>query len=191
MSMIRFATELATKAHEGQDRKFTGEAYVTHVISVAERVERFLDGFTDEAAGISKVIAIVLAVLHDVVEDTDYTLETIARMFGGEVAYLLAYLTDPPNSAGNRAFRKGLVVEKMRYAPATVKLVKIADVIDNLSDITKADDKFLKLYVTEKDDLYEGLAANTEGSMVLKAALKELKETIEKAKAFAKEKLKG
>lgn len=191
MSMIQFATQVATIAHEGQSRKFTGEAYIGHPVSVAGRVERFLDGFTEESIGFKKTIAIVLALLHDVVEDADYTLEDIGRLFGGEVAYLLAYLTDPPKSAGNRKFRKGLVVEKLKFAPDIVKLVKIADVIDNLSDVENADEKFLKLYVPEKDALFKGLAANTEASLVLKPALAELKEKIEAAKAIAEAKLKG
>ncbi|MHB1598378.1 MAG: HD domain-containing protein, partial [Acidimicrobiales bacterium] len=74
-AMVRSAHELASRAHSGQVR-LSGEPYVTHSIAVATIVaELGLDG-TSAAA----------ALLHDVVEDTDVTLEQIDEGFGATVA---------------------------------------------------------------------------------------------------------
>ncbi len=76
------AYRLAEKMHEGQYRK-TGEAYVEHPVAVAAIViELGLD-----------TTSIVAALLHDVVEDTDITLEEIEKEFGKETAHLVDGVT--------------------------------------------------------------------------------------------------
>ena len=82
LDSIREAYELADKAHEGQTRK-TGEPYIIHPLAVAyilAELEMDREG-------------IIAALLHDVVEDTDYTLEDIKMMFGEEVAFLVDGVT--------------------------------------------------------------------------------------------------
>ncbi len=82
LDAIREAYELADKAHEGQTRK-TGEPYIIHPLAVAyilAELEMDREG-------------IIAALLHDVVEDTDYTLEDIKMMFGEEVAFLVDGVT--------------------------------------------------------------------------------------------------
>ncbi|HKJ06480.1 MAG TPA: HD domain-containing protein, partial [Flavobacteriaceae bacterium] len=80
---IRKAFDLAVEAHSTQRRK-TGEPYIYHPIAVAKIVayEIGLDA-----------TAIVSALLHDVVEDTDYTVTDIERMFGEKVARIVNGLT--------------------------------------------------------------------------------------------------
>ncbi|MFT7331639.1 MAG: guanosine-3',5'-bis(diphosphate) 3'-pyrophosphohydrolase, partial [Roseivirga sp.] len=73
---IRKAFDLAVEAHSSQRRK-SGEPYVYHPIAVAK--------FVAYEIGLG-VTSIVSALLHDVVEDTDYTLEDIEREFGETVA---------------------------------------------------------------------------------------------------------
>src|SRR5210317_1611788 len=76
---IRKAFEIALEAHSTQRRK-TGEPYIFHPIAVAKIVayEIGLDA-----------TAIVSALLHDVVEDTNYTVTDIERMFGEKVARIV------------------------------------------------------------------------------------------------------
>jgi (p)ppGpp synthase/HD superfamily hydrolase len=79
IDVIVRAYEFGAAAHEGQTRK-TGEPYISHPVAVAQSLaEMYLDSE-----------AIMAAILHDTVEDTDATLEQIEEKFGHEVALLAA-----------------------------------------------------------------------------------------------------
>ena len=83
MHRVRDAYALAAEAHKEQRRK-TGEPYIIHPIAVARIVAEELE------LGANPVIA---AFLHDVVEDTDYTIEDIRERFGEDVAFLVGVVT--------------------------------------------------------------------------------------------------
>ena len=80
---IREAYVLAREAHAEQKRK-SGEPYIIHPIAVATIVAEELK------LGANPVIA---AFLHDVVEDTDYTMDDIRQRFGDDVAFLVSVVT--------------------------------------------------------------------------------------------------
>ncbi len=80
---IRQAFEFAKEAHKGMKRR-SGEPYILHPIAVAKIAVKEI------GLGRKSVIA---ALLHDVVEDTDYTLEDIAALFGPKIASLVDGLT--------------------------------------------------------------------------------------------------
>lgn len=82
-AQIRLAFEVAVDAHKNQRRK-SGEAYVFHSIAVAQIVA--------EEIGLDAV-SIIAALLHDVVEDTHYTLDYIEEQFGPTVARIVDGLT--------------------------------------------------------------------------------------------------
>ncbi len=83
LQRIKDAYALAEKAHEGQKRK-TGQPYIIHPIAVAKIAaeELELDANT-----------VIAAFLHDVVEDTPYTVEDIRARFGDDVAFLVDAVT--------------------------------------------------------------------------------------------------
>ena len=81
--LIQRAFQLANDAHKGVKRK-TGEPYVTHPIEVAQIVA------TEIGLGPT---SIATALMHDVVEDSDYTLEDIESMFNPNIAKLIDGLT--------------------------------------------------------------------------------------------------
>ena len=83
MARIREAFEFASKAHEGQMRK-SGDPYIVHPVAVAMIVAEELE------LGANPVIA---AFLHDVVEDTEYTINDIRQRFGDDVAFLVSVMT--------------------------------------------------------------------------------------------------
>ena len=80
---IREAYELAVEAHKEQRRK-SGEPYVLHPIEVAR--------IPVDEIGLGPT-AVICALLHDVVEDTDVTLEDIRSKFGDKVALIVDGLT--------------------------------------------------------------------------------------------------
>ncbi|MGB5370627.1 MAG: RelA/SpoT family protein [Flavobacteriaceae bacterium] len=124
--LIRSAFEVALDAHKDQRRK-SGEAYIFHPIAVAKIVasEIGLDA-----------VSIASALLHDVVEDTDYTLDDIERMFGETVARIVDGLTkiahlkkDMNISQQAENFRKMLLT---LHDDVRVIIIKIADRYHNM-----------------------------------------------------------
>ena len=124
--MIRKAFNLSVEAHSNQRRK-TGEPYIFHPISVAKIVANEIGlGATSIAA----------ALLHDVVEDTKYTLDNIERLFGNTVARIVSGLTkisslkkDKDHSIQAENFRKMLLT---LHDDVRVILIKVADRLHNM-----------------------------------------------------------
>lgn len=82
LTLIDRAYETAERAHRGQKRK-SGEPYITHPVAVAQILAEL---------GVAPV-AIAAAILHDTVEDTDYSLEQLTTDFGEEIAMLVDGVT--------------------------------------------------------------------------------------------------
>ncbi|MCD8071712.1 MAG: RelA/SpoT family protein, partial [Alistipes sp.] len=123
--IIRRAFFLAKEAHKGVRRR-SGEPYITHPLAVARIV-------VDEIGlGVKSVVA---SLLHDVVEDTSYTVEEIEAMFGPKIASMVDGLTkmagvftaDTSEQAEN--FRKMLLTLS---DDVRVILIKIADRLHNM-----------------------------------------------------------
>ena len=81
--LIRSAFDTAVDAHRNQRRK-SGEPYVLHPISVAKIVAQEI--------GLDAT-SIAAALLHDVIEDTDYSFEDIEKLFGTDVSRIVEGLT--------------------------------------------------------------------------------------------------
>lgn len=124
---IRQAFYFAKEAHKGVKRK-SGEPYITHPLAVARIV------VVEIGLGVKSVLA---ALLHDVVEDTDYTVEDIEHRFGAKVASMVDGLTklagafsqDKDTSEQAENFKKMLLTlsDDIR-----VCLIKIADRLHNM-----------------------------------------------------------
>lgn len=148
--MIKLAQEFATYAHNsiGQIRKYTGEPYVVHPIAVANLVSEFTN---DEEI-------IIAALLHDVVEDTPYSIDDIRKLFGLRVASIVDELTDTPkNIQPNRALRKALDRKRLAQASVEAKMIKLADIYDNIKSIEDENPEFAKIYMSEKRLMLEVL----------------------------------
>jgi (p)ppGpp synthase/HD superfamily hydrolase len=159
MTIVERARVFATAAHAavGQVRKYTFEPYIVHPAEVAKIVR--------DAGGSEAMVA--AAWLHDTVEDTGVTIETIRAEFGVEVAELVGWLTDVSRPEhGNRAHRKALDRAHSAAAPAEAQTVKLADLIANTRSIMAHDAAFAKTYLEEKRLL---LAVMTKGDATLMA----------------------
>ena len=141
------ALQFATKMHEEQVRKYTGEAYITHPVAVADLVEAYLDekGFSEEEV----MMAIQVAILHDTVEDTVATMEDIESLFGPEIAKGVWFMTKTPDYVGNRKFRKELCEMRLREAPEIIRILKTCDMFHNSLSIEEHDPKFWKTFKEE------------------------------------------
>ncbi len=122
------AYELAEQAHQGQRRR-SGEPYIIHPLGVAEILaELGLDTPT-----------IVAALLHDVVEDTDLTVEDVAREFGETAAQLVDGVTKLERiTVSSKEEQQAESLRKMLIAMASdlrVLLIKLADRLHNMQTI--------------------------------------------------------
>ena len=142
MSLFDKAVVFATRAHRNQTRKYTGESYIMHPLAVAEIV-RTVEGHTDEM--------LAAAVLHDVVEDCDVTIDEICEQFGTVVGMYVEYCTDISRPEhGNRRVRKDMDAWHYSRGPMESQTIKVADLIDNTADISKNDPGFWNVYKNEK-----------------------------------------
>ena len=145
--MIEQAKEFAIKAHNSiaHKRKYTDEPYHVH----PERVATLVAGVTSD----SEVVA--AAWLHDVLEDVapknpNFNEEIIREIFGDNVLQLVLEVTDVSKpSDGNRAKRKAIDREHLAKASNEGKTIKLADLIDNIEDISKHDPNFAKIFKKE------------------------------------------
>ena len=157
-SRIDHAKIWAGMKHKGQARKYTGEPYVEHPIAVSELVREH---------GLSET-AIIAAILHDTVEDTDATLEDVWELFGEEVAEYVWYLTKPPEFVGNRSIRKEHDCNRLAIAPEEVKFIKFYDVFHNAGSIKEHDPKFWESWRHEMQMLFLAMDVHSMESITSK-----------------------
>ena len=143
--------------HEGQVRKYTGEPYYTHLLSVAETVSKVLPDYT---------LAVEIALGHDLLEDTDCTSLDLYRKlrsigYGstesavistGVVALTDVYIKDDYPDL-NRKARKQLEAQRLGKIDFVAQTIKYADLLDNGSSIGQHDPGFAKVYLQEKADI--------------------------------------
>ena len=125
LELIKKAFDVAWDAHKDQRRK-TGEPYIFHPIAVAKIVA--------EEIGLGAT-SIAAALLHDVIEDSDYTYEDIEKLFGKKIADVVNGLTkisvmnNQNISVQSENYRKLLLTLSDDFR---VILIKIADRLHNM-----------------------------------------------------------
>jgi len=118
------AHDFARRAHFGQTRKGPKQVpYIRHCEEVAHLVW-LADGNPNLMA---------CALLHDVPEDSGFTLEDIRDKFGNEIHQVLFWLTDPESfDVLSTLERKSQQAIRLKSAPMEAKLIKLADQVSNL-----------------------------------------------------------
>lgn len=151
--LIERAYLFAKNAHGDQKRKYTGEPYIVHPVEVARTLYTVTDcPFT-----------LCAALLHDVVEDTEITIEEVVSEFGMVIGRLVSDVTDVSTVYdGNRTARKEIDHLWLSGASEKGQTIKLADLISNSKSIIDHDPKFAKTYMMEKKLLLEVLTLGNE-----------------------------
>jgi guanosine-3',5'-bis(diphosphate) 3'-pyrophosphohydrolase len=121
------AVHFAADKHRMQRRKDAeASPYINHSIAVAHLL--------CEEGGVSDLITLQAAILHDTIEDTNTSHDELVRSFGREVADVVLEVTDD-KSIPDRVERKRLQLVNAPKKSASAALVKLADKTCNLRDI--------------------------------------------------------
>ncbi len=151
--LVARARTFSERAHEGQYR-MTGEPYITHPLAVAETV--FEWGFDDAT--------IAAALLHDVAEDTDVSLDSVRGEFGDDVAGLVGNMTKI-NSVRYRADESSLAqAENIRRfiiaisEDLRVVFIKLADRLHNMRTLHALPPEKQLRIASETSEIYAALA---------------------------------
>lgn len=124
ISAIRFAAY----AHRNQRRKDRDASpYINHPIELANILAN--------EAGLTDIVLLQAAVLHDVVEDCDVSLDELSVAFGDEVSAVVAEVTDDKSLP--KAARKQAQIDKAPHKSLRAANLKLADKIANLRDIAR------------------------------------------------------
>lgn len=129
MERISKAFDFAFKKHKGQIRKVSKIPFIYHPISVANILLRNKQSIEVICAGF----------LHDTIEDTDTTFDEIKDIFGEHIAQLVNCVTEPEfNEPKHETWkaRKHNTIETTKIATKEVKMLKLADKLANVTDIT-------------------------------------------------------
>lgn len=150
LERVRSAYELAKDAHSHQRRR-SGEPYITHPLAVARIVAEELELGTEP---------IMAAFLHDVVEDSSYTIEDIKAHFGEDVAYLVGVVTKQKK----QSYESSKQIDNFRQILSSLEydiralLIKLADRLHNMRTLSSMKAEKQMKIAGETDYFYAPLA---------------------------------
>lgn len=171
--IIKKAYEYAREKHEGQRRAYSNLPYFSHPKYVSEIIEQLT----------KNKILIAAALLHDVVEDTETTIDDIRKEFGNKIADLVDELTNKPEERGNRK-KKEYMYWKIRNLSSDAFTIKLADRFHNILFLerdckTKEQFTFLKWYYENTVYIFKNIEIERELTNIQIAILNRIRAVLE------------
>lgn len=129
LGFVMRAAQFAAERHANQRRKGRDqEPYVNHLIEVVHLLA--------QSTGASDGVLLAAGYLHDTVEDTDTSLDELTRVFGAEVARVVAEVTD--DTALRKEARKQAQIDGIARKSPRAQLLAIADKTANVASIVRS-----------------------------------------------------
>jgi len=176
--LVKLAKEYCTYYHKGKFRKGSNQPYSVHPIEVAQVLEKY--GYND-------TVTQCIALLHDLVEDTEIITTEIKKRFGYEISngvYILSKNTISHGTIGIEGVKFPIDIEqlsgeqmyrlRLAFARRTVIRVKIADMIHNTRDLKSLVPESIKKKIDEAKEFYIPI-----GRKVAPLMTRELEENID------------
>jgi (p)ppGpp synthase/HD superfamily hydrolase len=183
---VEQAIRAAAVLHKDQLRKGSMPfPYVTHLVATAFTLMDYTD---DEDV-------IIAALLHDTLEDTDYTVDELQEDFGGKVRELVEAVTEPKSTPENKITwrdRKNTYSQQLKKAPKDAVLIAAADKIHNfrtlVEDYTDSHERFIQDFGKNFDERIEAYQqiASVINSRLSGPILAEFNHVFEQFKQFIK-----
>lgn len=168
--MIQKAIEFATEKHKGQMRKFEKKEYIEHPKKVAQIIKE-----NKESKKLNELIA--AAILHDTLEDTKTTESELKKYFGKLIASLVKELTTNEEEKKEMG-KKEYLLEKMANMSSWGLVIKLADRLDNVSDLSSSPKEFQKKYIEETKFILKQLEEKRKLSETHKKIIEKIKEKL-------------
>ena len=162
---IAAAAVFAAKRHGDQKRK-TGEPYITHPMAVAEILMQIGMDADTVSAGL----------LHDTLEDTETTEEEIATIFGKEVGEMVQAVTKISRITDEKSIQEAETIKKMFFAMSKdlrVILIKLADKLHNMRTIDGLSPERRRAFAEDCLDIFAPIADSL-GMQTIKSELEDL-----------------
>jgi len=129
LSAIAYAAQM----HGNQKRKHTNEPYINHCISVLKLTYDYTNSLD----------AALIAVLHDIIEDTSAIANDIKAQWGSKISEGVSILTNTPaNNLINRARRKAIDRARIADSNEMLQTIKMFDILDNIPSLKQYEPKF-------------------------------------------------
>lgn len=148
---IERAITFALAAHSEQKRKesinYIFLPYIFHPMDVAKKIWDW---------GAVSIFCLQAAILHDVVEDTEYDVNTIRQFFGSEVANLVEELTFYENSSWSqyeKSDKKKEYMNSFRTKTIDALVIKLADRLCNVHDFCRSSNLYAPKYLAKAEPL--------------------------------------
>lgn len=150
VEMLEKATQFAFRAHESQRRKSTNIPYFFHLADVTTRLAFYLQNVDDKI----KYKILIAGMLHDVIEDCNYSHEEIAEYFSKEIADIV--LECSREHGHESKLQKYEFLKSFENKSDESLIIKIADRVSNVTDYYKTVGKaqYASTYALQASPLY-------------------------------------
>ncbi|PJE81488.1 hypothetical protein COU58_02170 [Candidatus Pacearchaeota archaeon CG10_big_fil_rev_8_21_14_0_10_32_42] len=173
--LIKDVENFAKEKHKDQVRKFVGEPYFSHLENVSNIVKEYVQKENKEEM-------IAIALLHDILENTKTTEEELEKNFGNKIASIVKELTTDKTESekiGKSEYLAKKLSDKRRVSDNAL-LIKLADRLDNVSDLHNGKNDFAKAYAKETNHIIDTVKKERKINKIHKELIGKIKGEIEK-----------